>query len=43
VIQPTALNVLIIGLSGVIFGFFWRMLATRLSETAIGQAMAVIY
>lgn len=42
-INPSALNVLIIGLSVVIFSFLWRMLATKLSEhdSPIGGAMAV--
>lgn len=42
-IQPSALNVLIIGASAVIFTFLWRMLAAKLSEkgSAIGDAMAV--
>jgi len=43
-VQPSALNVLIIGFSMVIFVFFWRMLAAKLSErgSAIGDAMAVV-
>jgi hypothetical protein len=40
-IVPSALNVLIIGFSAVIFTFLWRMLAAKLSDTSIGQAMAV--
>ena len=40
-ITPSALNVLIIGFSVVIFSFLWRMLAARMSENPIGQAMAV--
>lgn len=42
-IQPSALNVIIIGLSVVIFSFLWRMLAAKLSErdSKIGDAMAV--
>lgn len=42
-IMPSALNVLIIGFSMVIFGFLWRMLAAKLSErgSPIGDAMAV--
>lgn len=39
-IQPSTLNVLIIGFSVVIFSFFWRMCATHLSESPVGQAMA---
>jgi hypothetical protein len=42
VINPSALNVLIIGTSMIIFAFFWRMLAARLNEHPVGQAMAVI-
>lgn len=40
-IVPSALNVLIIGFSMVIFTFLWRMLAAKLSDGPIGQAMAV--
>ena len=40
-IAPSTLNVLIIGFSMVIFTFLWRMLAAKLSETSVGQAMAV--
>lgn len=40
-ITPSALNVIIIGLSAVIFTFLWRMLAAKLSDNPIGQAMAV--
>ncbi len=42
-ITPSALNVLIIGASVVIFSFLWRMLAAKLSEkgSPIGDAMAV--
>lgn len=42
-IQPSTLNLLIIGASTVIFTFLWRMLAAKLSEkgSAIGDAMAV--
>lgn len=41
-IQPSALNVLIIGFSMIIFTFLWRMLAAKLSDSPIGQAMAVV-
>lgn len=41
IIAPSALNVLIIGLSVVIFSFLWRMLAAKLSDGPVGQAMAV--
>jgi hypothetical protein len=43
-VTPSALNVLIIGFSMIIFGFFWRMLAAWLSErgSPIGDAMAVV-
>jgi len=42
-IMPSALNVLIIGASVVIFSFFWRMAAAKLAEkgSALGDAMAV--
>lgn len=40
-ITPSALNVLIIGASVLIFSFLWRMAAARWSESPIGQAMAV--
>lgn len=42
-IMPSTLNVLIIGLSMVIFAFLWRMLAAKLSEkgSPLGDAMAV--
>jgi hypothetical protein len=41
VIHPSALNVLIIGFSMVIFTFFWRMIAARLHNSPVGKAMAV--
>lgn len=43
-VQPSALNVVIIGLSMVIFAFFWRMIAAKLAErgSPIGDAMAVV-
>lgn len=45
-VQPTALNLLIIGLSMVIFVFMWRMAASALvdrnPESGLGQAMATI-
>lgn len=40
-IQPSTLNVIIIGLSCVIFMFLWRMLAAKIADHPIGQAMAV--
>jgi hypothetical protein len=44
VITPSAMNVLIIGFSMIIFAFLWRMLAAKLSEkgSPIGDAMAVV-
>lgn len=46
-IQPSALNVLIIGLSVVIFSFLWRMasshLVARNPESALGKGMASIW
>ncbi len=45
-VQPTALNILIIGLSVVIFSFLWRMAAaaivSRNPDSGLGKAMAVI-
>jgi hypothetical protein len=42
VITPSALNVLIIGLSVLVFSFLWRTLAMQWSERPIGQAMATL-
>jgi len=43
VIQPSTLNLLVVGAMMVIFTFLWRMLAAKLSEkgSPIGDAMAV--
>lgn len=41
-IVPSALNVLIIGFSVIIFSFMWRMLAAKTSDGPVGQAMAAI-
>lgn len=45
-VQPTALNVLIIGLSMVLFVFFWRMAAIALTnrnpDSGLGKAMSVV-
>lgn len=41
-ITPSALNVLIIGFSVLIFSFLWRMLAAKMSDNAYGQAMAAV-
>lgn len=41
-IQPSTLNVLIIGASVIIFSFLWRMAAAKMAENSVGQAMAVI-
>jgi hypothetical protein len=41
-ITPSALNVLIIGASMLIFAFLWRAVAAWKSETAVGQAMATV-
>lgn len=45
-IQPTALNALIVGLMAVIFLFIWNMTARALvdrnPESELGKAMAVI-
>lgn len=42
-IIPSALNVLIIGFSLVIFSFLWRMTAAALVDHPIGQAMAAVF
>ena len=45
-IQPTALNIIVIGLSMVIFAFLWRMaamaLVNRNPDSGLGKAMSVI-
>lgn len=45
-IQPTALNILVIGMSMVIFSFLWRMAASALiarnPDSGLGKAMSVI-
>lgn len=43
VIRPSVLNVLIIFASVIVAGFFWRMAAAYFSDSASGEAMAVIY
>jgi hypothetical protein len=40
-VVPSTLNVIVIGLMMVIFTFLWRMLAAKLSDSPVGQAMAV--
>lgn len=46
-VQPTALNIIIIGLSMVIFVFLWRMaaasLVSRNPDSGLGKAMAAIF
>lgn len=44
-VTPSALNVLIIGFSVVIFAFMWRMLAAKLAEkgSPFGDAMAAVF
>lgn len=41
-IQPSAINVLIIGASMIIFGFFWTQLAAKFADRPAGQAMSVV-
>jgi hypothetical protein len=45
-VQPTALNIIVIGLSMVIFSFLWRMaagaLVNRNPDSGLGKAMAVV-
>lgn len=42
-VNPSALNVIIVGLMMIIFTFLWRMLAAYLADknSPIGEAMAV--
>lgn len=42
VIVPSALNVVIIGLSAIIFSFLWRMVAAYFADQPVGEAMAVV-
>lgn len=42
-IQPSALNFLIVSAYIIIFGFMWRALAARWADKPIGQAMAYAY
>jgi hypothetical protein len=42
-IQPSALNLLIIACMIIIIGFLFRQFETRNSENAWGQAAATIY
>lgn len=42
-ILPSTLNVLVIGMSVIVFGFLWRMLAAKMSDNPWGQAMATIF
>lgn len=42
VISPSFLNLLIIGLSMIIFSFLWRMAAAKLADGPIGQGMAAV-
>lgn len=41
-ITPSALNIVVIGLSVIIFSFMWRMAAAHFADRPIGQAMATI-
>jgi hypothetical protein len=41
-VTPSFLNLLIVGLMMLIFSFFWRMAAAKMSESPVGQAMAVV-
>lgn len=42
-IVPSALNVTIIGLSVIVFGFLWRLMSAWLADSPFGQAMAAVY
>lgn len=41
-IQPSALNFVIVACMVIIFGMLWRTLAAKYAESPVGQAMAVI-
>lgn len=45
-VQPTALNILIIGLSVVVFNFLWRMgaaaLVNRNPDSGLGKAASTL-
>jgi hypothetical protein len=45
-IQPTALNIIIVGLAMVVFVFLWRMaamaLVNRNPESGLGKAMGTL-
>lgn len=45
-VQPTALNILVIGFSMVVFAFLWRMgaaaLVSRNPDSGLGKAMSVV-
>lgn len=45
-VQPTALNLIVVGLMVVIFSFFWRMatagLLARNPESGLGKGMSAI-
>lgn len=42
-IQPSALNFLIVAAYIIIFGFMWRTLAAKWSERPVGQGMAYVF
>lgn len=42
-IQPSALNFVIVSCFIIIFGMLWRAAAAKWSERPIGQAMATIF
>lgn len=46
-IQPSAINVVIIGLSVILFSFVWRLLASHLVErnpdSPVGKAMGSVF
>lgn len=42
-IQPSALNFVIVACMVIIFGMLWRALAAHYSEGPVGQAMATIF
>lgn len=38
-----ALHGLVIFMSVIVYGFFWRLLAAHNSDNALGQAMSFVY
>lgn len=41
-VTPSALNVLVIGASVILFSFLWRLVAAAFADRPIGQGMAAV-